>query len=249
MQNGKAANSRSEVDSRMPRFRYCDNTDKKRSSRPFISKKVDLPVAEFISVLDIRFVELDRSYEILVRARHSDGEVARTWMPASRLDEDDDESEDANKNKLVKLIDLFLALSSQLQKTHPGLSDFYRHKSKLFLDLRHRLAFRRPQKENKENRVEDTAPETNDFETSNFFKKYGGKLNTFTSPLKRKKELYRKFVTEYCEDRIAALKEGLMEKDTFTPLQFSKSISYLRRQFEFKYNLLVVEKMRDGASK
>jgi hypothetical protein len=249
MDNSKVAKTRSVAESHLPRFRYCDNTDKKRSSRPLISKKVDLPVAQFLSLLDIRFVEADRSYEVLIRARHYDGEIARTWMPDSRLDEDDDECEDSNKNKLIKLIDLFQALSNQIQISQPELKDFYRHKSKLFEGLRHKITSKKVITENNEKEEVENQNESNDYETSTFFKKYGGKINTFTSPLKRKKELYRKFVTEYCEDRIATLKEGLAQNETFSSLQFIKAISYLRRQFEFKYNLMVVQKMKEESRK
>lgn len=234
----KAGRAKSVADNRGQKYRYCDNTDKKRSSRPLVTAKADLQVAQFLSILDIRFVELDRNFEILVRARHDDGDIARSWISAGRLDFSEDEE---SENKLVKLIDLYMALARNIQKCQPALRDYYRQKEVLMAILREKVTLRSLKEI--ENPVIEAETKPDD-QADLFMKKYGGKLNKFNDLIK-KKELYRKYVNEYCEDRLDMLRRQITF-DELNSFQFTKVISYLRRQFEYKYQEMVLQPLKQG---
>jgi hypothetical protein len=220
---------------------YSDNTDKKRARRPLITGKADLQVAEFISILDVRFNADCKEYELCVRTRQDD-EVARSWVKASALDYEDDEEEE---NKLLKLIDLYEHNTTQIKKSNPFLLEFYDGKIKQLAILREQIVHRKFL----ETIDAKQSPMTKGNQANDYLKKLLGKpeldLKAATQEYEAKTKLYRAFTLDYCQQKFMDLEKGLA--DEYSHIDYSKLISWVRRTFENKYRERVIQKLKTGS--
>lgn len=205
------------------KLKYVGNNDRMLSKNVYHSSSVDIQMAESYMLLNIRIDRDSGDFQLLVRVVGEEKKVQRAWVSCEKL-----EGEDGRGIPILpKLLKDFLAFNQLMVMNNKQLKPVADAKTHLAKILLEKISYQawleetsRPQRE-----VQDTieAP------SAMFLNKYGGRIKDLVLQEDLKSDRYKEFVNEYCQNKIAQMKES-MTVTSYKQFDYIRLL-YLLRQF------------------